>query len=54
MYFLYYVLPNYGVNMSAMQAGILGIGLHYACYLAEVYRGAWTPCRAASGRRWWR
>lgn len=39
VYFLYYVLPNYGVNMSAMQAGILGIGLHYACYLAEVYRG---------------
>ena len=39
VYFLYYVLPNYGVNLSAMQAGILGIGLHYACYLAEVYRG---------------
>lgn len=39
VYFLYYVLPNYGVNMSAMQAGILGIGLHYACYIAEVYRG---------------
>lgn len=39
VYFLYYVLPNYGVNMSAMQAGIIGIGLHYACYLAEVYRG---------------
>lgn len=39
VYFLYYVLPNYGVNMTAMQAGILGIGLHYACYIAEVYRG---------------
>ncbi len=39
VYFLYYVLPNYGVNMTAMQAGIIGIGLHYACYLAEVYRG---------------
>ncbi|BBH44291.1 ectoine/hydroxyectoine ABC transporter permease subunit EhuD [Pseudomonas sp. KU43P] len=38
VYFLYYVLPNYGVNMTAMQAGIIGIGLHYACYLAEVYR----------------
>ena len=39
VYFLYYVLPNYGVNMTAMQAGIIGIGVHYACYLAEVYRG---------------
>ncbi|MDD2060723.1 ectoine/hydroxyectoine ABC transporter permease subunit EhuD [Pseudomonas sp. GD03860] len=39
VYFLYYVLPNYGVNLTAMQAGILGIGLHYACYIAEVYRG---------------
>ena len=39
VYFLYYVLPNYGVNLSAMQAGIVGIGLHYACYIAEVYRG---------------
>ncbi len=39
VYFLYYVLPAYGVNLTAMQAGILGIGLHYACYIAEVYRG---------------
>ncbi|AMB86446.1 ectoine/hydroxyectoine ABC transporter permease subunit EhuD [Pseudomonas agarici] len=38
VYFLYYVLPNYGVSMSAMQVGIIGIGLHYACYIAEVYR----------------
>ncbi|WP_454876876.1 ectoine/hydroxyectoine ABC transporter permease subunit EhuD [Pseudomonas farris] len=38
VYFLYYVLPNYGVSMTAMQVGILGIGLHYACYIAEVYR----------------
>jgi polar amino acid transport system permease protein len=38
VYFLYYVLPNYGVSMSAMQVGIIGIGVHYACYIAEVYR----------------
>lgn len=38
VYFLYYVLPNYGVSLTAMQVGVLGIGLHYACYLAEVYR----------------
>lgn len=38
MYFLFYVFPNYGLNLSAMQAGIIGIALHYACYTAEVYR----------------
>lgn len=38
VYFLYYVLPNYGLSLSAMQVGVIGIGLHYACYLAEVYR----------------
>ena len=38
VYFLYYVLPNYGLSLTAMQVGILGIGLHYACYIAEVYR----------------
>jgi polar amino acid transport system permease protein len=38
VYFLYYVLPNYGVSMTAMQVGVIGIGLHYACYIAEVYR----------------
>lgn len=37
-YFLFYVFPNYGLNLSAMQAGIIGIALHYACYSAEVYR----------------
>ncbi len=38
VYFLFYVLPNYGLHLSALQAGILGIALHYACYTAEVYR----------------
>ncbi len=38
VYFLFFVLPNYGLNLSALQAGILGIALHYACYTAEVYR----------------
>ena len=38
VYFLFYVFPKYGLNLSAMQAGIIGIALHYACYTAEVYR----------------
>lgn len=38
VYFLFFVLPSYGLNLSALQAGIIGIALHYACYTAEVYR----------------
>ena len=38
VYFLFYVFPNYGLNLTAMQAGLVGIALHYACYTAEVYR----------------
>lgn len=38
VYFLFFVLPNFGINLSALQAGIIGIALHYACYTAEVYR----------------
>lgn len=38
VYFLFYVLPTYGLSMTALVAGTLGIALHYACYTAEVYR----------------
>lgn len=38
VYFLFYVLPLYGLSMTALVAGTLGIALHYACYTAEVYR----------------
>lgn len=38
VYFLFFVLPNYGFHLTALQAGIIGIALHYACYTAEVYR----------------
>jgi len=37
-YFVYYVLPNYGIVLSAMTAGVIAIAIHYACYTAEVYR----------------
>src|SRR5690349_8580922 len=38
VYFLYYVLPNWGITMTAWQTGVLALGLHYGCYLSEVYR----------------
>lgn len=38
IYFLYFALPQYGIVLPALVAGILGLGLHYATYCSEVYR----------------
>ncbi|MGH4020532.1 MAG: ectoine/hydroxyectoine ABC transporter permease subunit EhuD [Pseudonocardiaceae bacterium] len=38
LFVLFYVLPDYGLTLSPMTAGVIGLGLHYACYYAEVYR----------------
>ena len=38
MYFMFYVLPLTGVQMSPLATGIVALGLHYATYCAEVYR----------------
>jgi polar amino acid transport system permease protein len=65
LYFLYYVLPEYGISMSPLVIGILALGLHYSCYAAEVYRagieavphGQWEAARALnlpSGSIWFR
>lgn len=39
LFFLYYVLPDYGVTMPAFLTGALALGLQYSAYTAEVYRG---------------
>jgi polar amino acid transport system permease protein len=38
LFFLYYALPNMGILLSPMTVGVVGLGVHYACYYAEVYR----------------
>jgi polar amino acid transport system permease protein len=38
LYFLYFLLPEYGLRASAMTTGVLALGLHYSAYTAEVYR----------------
>lgn len=38
LFFLFYVLPDWGVSLSALATGIIGLGLHYSAYTAEVYR----------------
>ena len=38
IFFLFFVFPRFGVNLSAFTAGVLAIGLHYGTYCSEVYR----------------
>lgn len=38
LYFLFYIFPEFGVALDPLPAGVLGLGLHYSAYLAEVYR----------------
>ena len=37
--FIYFVLPDVGIQMTAFQAGFIGLGFAYSCYMAEVFRG---------------
>ena len=38
LFFLFYVLPEWGISFSALTTGILAIGLHYSTYTMQVYR----------------
>lgn len=40
LFFLYYVLPDFGIVLPAFLTGALALGLQYAAYTSEVYRGA--------------
>jgi polar amino acid transport system permease protein len=39
IFFVFYVAPQFGIRLSPWTAGMIAIGLHYAAYLSEVYRG---------------
>ena len=54
LYFLYYVLPTVGLIFSPLFTGVIGLGLYYSSYTAEVYRaginavghGQWEAAKA--------
>ncbi len=63
LFFLFFVLPEWGVQFSALTTGTLAIGVHYSTYTAQVYRagidavpkGQWEAATALSlpvGRTW--
>lgn len=63
LYFIFYVLPDIGVLLPPLLAGVIGLGLHYGTYTAEVYRagidntprGQWEAAKACnlSGVQTW-
>lgn len=56
LYFLFFVLPGIGLTLSAFLTGVIGLGVHYATYMSEVYRagiegvprGQWEAATALS------
>jgi polar amino acid transport system permease protein len=42
LFWLFFVMPEFGLTMSPVLAGVLGIGLNFGAYGAEVARGAIT------------
>lgn len=39
LFFLYFVLPDYGIVLPAFFTGVIALGLQYSAYTSEVYRG---------------
>jgi polar amino acid transport system permease protein len=60
IFFLYFVLPKWGIVIDAFAAGVLAIGIHYAAYCSEVYRaglenvarGQWEASTALNLSTW--
>lgn len=62
-FFVYYVLPDYGITLPTFATGVIVLGLNYSAYTAEVYRagiegldrGQWEAATALSlpRRRTW-
>ncbi|HEX2176650.1 MAG TPA: ectoine/hydroxyectoine ABC transporter permease subunit EhuD [Nocardioidaceae bacterium] len=63
LFFLFFILPDFGILLSAMVTGVIGLGVHYACYYTDVYRagidavpvGQWEAATSLhlSRRRTW-
>jgi len=49
LFFVFFVLPEFGIMFSAEITGVFVIGLHYATYISEVYR---SGIRAIPSGQW--
>jgi polar amino acid transport system permease protein len=60
IFFIFFVLPGFGIVLDAFTCGIIALSLHYGCYCSEVYRagleavprGQWEACTALNLNSW--
>jgi polar amino acid transport system permease protein len=38
LFYIYFVLPDLGIDLNAFQAGAIGLGVAYSAYMSEVFR----------------
>ena len=38
LFYIYFVLPDFGITLSALQAAVIGLGIAYSAYQAENFR----------------
>lgn len=38
LFYIYFVLPAFGIRFAPFTAGVIGLSINYSAYLAEVYR----------------
>ena len=38
VFYLYFVMPDLGLDLTAFQAGVVGLALTYSCYIGETFR----------------
>ena len=60
LFFIYFVLPDYGMTLGAVQAAILGLGIAYSAYQSENFRAGieavdrgQIEAAASIGMGWW-
>jgi polar amino acid transport system permease protein len=60
LFYLYFVMPEFGLTLSALQAAILGLGIAYSAYQAENFRAGieaidkgQIEAAQAIGMSWW-
>ncbi|KRR10654.1 amino acid ABC transporter permease [Bradyrhizobium jicamae] len=60
LFYLYFVMPEFGLTLTALQAAILGLGIAYSAYQAENFRAGieaidkgQVEAAQAIGMGWW-
>ncbi|TBU79720.1 amino acid ABC transporter permease [Pseudomonas daroniae] len=60
LFYIYFVMPDFGLSLSALQAGIIGLGIAYSAYQAENFRAGieaidrgQLEAAESMGMSWW-